>query len=128
MGIYPSLRNSAKTNEAEFDLSYYTYLRDVDTRFCSFRMEYQLYELTDDRNENKHHNIAKRCVTKGGRRDIFLGTRECQGYVVPCDFEEGAGFYDNYGELGFGLCSMASTILVTLGGKICKTPYGAKPR
>ena len=28
-------------------------------------------------------------IEKGGRRDIFLGTRECQGYVEPCEF--GAG-------------------------------------
>lgn len=58
--------------------------------------------LKDDRNENKHHNIAKRSIEKGGRRDIFLGTRECQGYVEPCVFDEGESFYDHYGELDFG--------------------------
>jgi CRISPR-associated protein Cas5d len=42
-------------------------------------------------------------IERGGRRDIFLGTRECQGYVEPCKFGEGAGEYDNYGELSFGL-------------------------
>jgi CRISPR-associated protein Cas5d len=60
-------------------------------------------ELENDRDENKHHNIAKRCVVKGGRRDIFLGTRECQAYVEPCVFSEGMGFYDNYGEIDFGV-------------------------
>lgn len=39
----------------------------------------------------------------GGRRDVFLGTRECQGYVEPCKFGEGEGAYDNYGSLSFGL-------------------------
>ena len=34
---------------------------------------------------------------------FFLGTRECQGYVEPCAFGEGTGFYDEYGELEFGL-------------------------
>ena len=42
-------------------------------------------------------------IEKGGRRDIFLGTRECQGYVEPCVFGEGTGFYDELQELGFGL-------------------------
>ena len=60
-------------------------------------------ELAGDRNENKHHNIARRMIEKGGRRDIFLGTRECQGYVEPCVFGEGTGAYDDLDELGFGL-------------------------
>ena len=42
-------------------------------------------------------------VEKGGRRDIFLGTRECQGYVESCVFGEGESYYDHYGELEFGL-------------------------
>ena len=33
---------------------------------------------------------------------IFLGTRECQGYVEPCAFDDGTGFYDDYGELSMG--------------------------
>ena len=41
-------------------------------------------------------------MARGGRRDIFLGTRECQGYVEPCEFGSGEGFYDNYGEIEFG--------------------------
>ena len=60
-------------------------------------------ELAADRVENKHHNIAKRMVQRGGRRDIFLGTRECQGYVEPCAFGEGEGAYDSTPELAFGL-------------------------
>ena len=42
-------------------------------------------------------------IEKGGRRDIFLGTRECQCYVEPCVFGEGAGAYDGLDELSFGL-------------------------
>lgn len=86
------------------DLSYYTYLRD-----CSYQVEAHFIwnmnrpELAADRNENKHHNIVRRMIEKGGRRDIFLGTRECQAYVEPCEFGEGAGFYDNTTELRFGL-------------------------
>ena len=42
-------------------------------------------------------------IRKGGRRDIFLGTRECQGYVEPCVFGEGDGFYDQIPRLDFGV-------------------------
>ena len=42
-------------------------------------------------------------ILKGGRRDIFLGTRECQAYVEPCNFGDGAGAYDDVNELAFGV-------------------------
>ena len=42
-------------------------------------------------------------LEKGGRQDIFLGTRDCQGYVEPCEFGEGESPYANIDELGFGL-------------------------
>ena len=86
------------------DLSYYTYLRDVEYQVLAhFEWNMNYPELAADRNENKHHEIARRSVRKGGRRDIFLGTRECQGYVEPCAFGEEKGFYYNYGELAFGM-------------------------
>lgn len=85
------------------DLSIYTYLRNVEYRVkAHFEWNMNRPELEGDRNENKHHNIAKRMVERGGRRDIFLGTRECQAYVEPCGFDEVIGFYDNYGELSLG--------------------------
>jgi CRISPR-associated protein Cas5d len=103
-GTYPSLRNPAKKEARISDLSYYTYLRDVEYQVLAhFEWNEQRKELENDRDENKHHNIANRCVVKGGRRDIFLGTRECQAYVEPCVFSEGSGFYDNYGEIDFGV-------------------------
>jgi len=86
------------------DLAYYTYLRDVEYQVLAhFEWNEHRENLAGDRDENKHHNIAKRCVKKGGRRDIFLGTRECQGYVEPCVFGEEKGFYDQYGKLDFGV-------------------------
>lgn len=86
------------------DLSFYTYLKNCRYQVMAhFEWNENRPELAGDRNENKHHNIAKRMVEKGGRRDIFLGTRECQGYVVPCKFGEGEGHYDNIQELAFGL-------------------------
>ncbi len=86
------------------DLSYYTYLKD-----CRYQVKAHFIwnenrpELEKDRNENKHHNIAKRMIDRGGRRDIFLGCRECQAYVKPCKFGEGTGFYDRTPELDFGI-------------------------
>jgi len=86
------------------DLSYYTYLKDVEYQVLAhFEWNEFRENLKEDRNENKHHNIAKRSIEKGGRRDIFLGTRECQGYVEPCIFNEGESFYDKYGDLDFGV-------------------------
>ena len=41
-------------------------------------------------------------IERGGRRDIFLGARECQGYVEPCAFGEGTSAYDNT-NLSFGI-------------------------
>ncbi|MEA5059989.1 MAG: type I-C CRISPR-associated protein Cas5c [Candidatus Pelethousia sp.] len=85
------------------DLAYYTYLKDVRYQVLAhFAWNENRPGLQNDRNENKHHNIAKRSIEKGGRRDIFLGTRECQGYVEACEFGSGDGFYDDYGALNFG--------------------------
>ncbi len=92
-----------KYTRAGNDLAYYTYLKDVRYQvFAHFEWNMNRPEFVQDRNENKHHNIAKRMIQRGGRRDIFLGTRECQGYVEPCKFNTGIGFYDNYGEIDFG--------------------------
>lgn len=85
------------------DLSYYTYLKDVNYQVLAhFEWNEQREDLAADRNENKHHEIAKRSVERGGRRDVFLGARECQGYVEPCEFGSGEGFYDDYGEWNLG--------------------------
>lgn len=92
-----------KNYNAGNDLSIYTYLADVKYQVrAHFEWNQNRPELEHDRNENKHHNIAKRMIERGGRRDIFLGTRECQGYVEPCTFGEEAGFYDDIPELAFG--------------------------
>lgn len=64
-----------------------TYLKDVRYQVLAhFEWNDLREELADDRDENKHHNIAMRSVRQGGRRDIFLGARECQAYVEPCEF------------------------------------------
>ena len=86
------------------DLSFYTYLKDCRYRIkAHFEWNENRPELAADRNENKHHQIAQKMIRKGGRRDVFLGARECQGYVEPCVFSEDEGAYDDLEELGFGL-------------------------
>lgn len=86
------------------DLSYYTYLKDCRYQIrAHFEWNENRPELAGDRNENKHHEIAKKMIRKGGRRDVFLGARECQGYVEPCVFGEGDSAYDSLPELSFGL-------------------------
>lgn len=85
------------------DLSYYTYLRNVEYQVrAHFEWNENRSDLAQDRNENKHYDIAKRMIERGGRRDIFLGARECQGYVEPCAFGEGTSAYDNT-NLSFGI-------------------------
>lgn len=97
-GIRPINYNGGNT------LSIYTYLTNVEYQVrAHFEWNYNRPNLEKDRNENKHYLIAQRMIKCGGRRDIFLGTRECQGYVEPCKFGEGEGAYDNYGELSLGL-------------------------
>ena len=86
------------------DLSIYTFLSDVEYQVrAHFEWNEHRPELADDRNEAKHHIVAKRMLERGGRQDIFLGTRDCQGYVEPCLFGSGGSPYDGEGELAFGL-------------------------
>ena len=86
------------------DLSFYTYLKNVKYQVrAHFIWNENRPELISDRNEHKHFDIVNRSIKKGGRRDIFLGTRECQGYIEPCVFGEGESVYDDIPELAFGL-------------------------
>lgn len=84
-------------------LANYTYLKDVEYQVrAHFEFNLNRPDMAYDRNEHKHHNILKRALNVGGRRDIFLGSRECQGYVEPCTFGEGESFYDGYGDIHLG--------------------------
>lgn len=86
------------------DLAIYTFLADVEYQVqAHFEWNEHRPELADDRNPAKHNDIAQRMLLRGGRQDIFLGTRDCQGYAEPCEFGSGAGHYDDAGELAFGL-------------------------
>lgn len=103
-GVYPSKQSLAKKQEPFNSLSIYTYLADVDYQVrAHFEWNNHRPELKNDQIEGKHYAIAKRMLERGGRQDIFLGTRDCQGYVEPCLFGSGDGHYDEAGDLAFGL-------------------------
>ena len=85
-------------------LAIYTFLADVEYQVqAHFEWNLAQPDLEPDRVEGKHFAIARRMLDRGGRQDIFLGTRDCQGYVEPCEFGLGPGELDGAGELGFGL-------------------------
>ena len=85
-------------------LAIYTFLADVEYQVkAHFEWNEQRTELTRDRIEGKHYAVANRMLERGGRQDIFLGTRDCQAYVEPCEFGSGWGELDSDGELAFGL-------------------------
>jgi len=85
-------------------LAIYTFLSNVEYQVrAHFEWNTHRPELVADRIEGKHFDIAKRMLERGGRQDVFLGTRDCQGYVEPCEFGSGVGELDADGELGFGL-------------------------
>ncbi len=85
-------------------LAIYTFLADVEYQVqAHFEWNNHQPDLKADQIDGKHFEIARRSLVRGGRQDIFLGTRDCQGYVEPCAFGDGKGEYDGAGELAFGL-------------------------
>lgn len=85
-------------------LAIYTFLHDVEYQVqAHFEWNQNRPELEDDRVDGKHFSILQRTLAKGGRQDIFLGTRDCQAYIEPCEFGLGEGAYDGIDELAFGL-------------------------
>ena len=86
------------------DLAIYTFLADVEYQVrAHFEWNPHRPELSQDRNAGKHNAVARRMLERGGRQDIFLGTRDCVGYAEPCNFGAGVGEYDGAGEVAYGL-------------------------
>lgn len=85
------------------DLQFATYLSDV-SYLVTAHFEFNTFrtDLRDDFIEGKHYEIAKRSIARGGRRDVFLGTRECQAYIEEVTGEE-ESYYKNMGSMEFGL-------------------------
>ena len=85
-------------------LATYTYLAEVRYQVLAhFEWNPHRKDLRADWVDGKHWDIARRMLAKGGRRDIFLGTRECQGYVESCEFGTGESKHQQAGELSYGL-------------------------
>jgi CRISPR-associated protein Cas5d len=85
-------------------LAIYTFLADVEYQVrAHFEWNPHRPELEDDRDAGKHNAIVQRMLERGGRQDVFLGTRDCQGYVAPCEFGSGAGHYDDIDRMDYGL-------------------------
>ncbi len=85
-------------------LAIYTFLANVEYQVqAHFEWNPHRPELAHDRIDGKHHQIALRMLERGGRQDVFLGTRDCQGYVEPCAFGSGSGAFDDIDEVAFGL-------------------------
>lgn len=85
-------------------LAIYTFLADVEYQVrAHFEWNEHQPGLADDRIDGKHFAIARRMLELGGRQDIFLGTRDCQGYVEPCEFDSGTGHYDDIDRMDYGL-------------------------
>ncbi len=91
-GILSPMKDGSK------DLNYYTYLRDVEylVKF-HFKWSDNRLDLPNDRNEKKHEQILLRSMKRGGRRDVFLGTRECIGHIERIrkeDYERAKSHYE----------------------------------
>lgn len=91
-GILSPMKNGKK------DLNYNTYLKDVEYLIkYHFKWNDNRPDLSYDRNEKKHEQILLRSMKRGGRRDLFLGTRECIGHIErirKSDFENAKTYYD----------------------------------
>lgn len=86
------------------DLAIYTYLAEVEYQILAhFEWNFHRPDLAKDRIDGKHFQIARRVLERGGRQDVFLGTRDCQGYAEPCPFGGGKGHYDDIEEVSYGL-------------------------
>lgn len=87
---------------------------NVDRHYL-FNVRYQLrahFEWNDqlidtsnltESDEHKHFRIALRSLSRGGRRNVYLGSTDCPATVRSVHFGRGAGFYDDavvsFGEL-----------------------------
>lgn len=103
------------------DLSAYTYLTDV-CYYVKYHFEWNedRPDLKKDRNMKKHEAITERSLKRGGRRDIFLGVRECVGYIDGIsekEYENDQGFYDGINR-GFGMMFVGFIYPAKSGGKL----------
>ena len=108
------------------DLSAYTYI-SYPCYYLKFHFEWNedREDLKNDRNFMKHEAITERSLKRGGRRPIFLGVSECQGYIeylTEEEYENDEGYYDDT-NLGFGLM-LVGLIYPKKSGEMLRSAYG----
>jgi CRISPR-associated protein Cas5d len=85
-------------------LSISTYLADVAYQIrAHFERSRSRTEAAGEWEKDEALSMGYGAPERCGRREVFLGDRECLGYVQPCIFGEGEGAYDNVNEMDFGL-------------------------
>ena len=108
------------------ELSAYTYIYNP-CYYVKFHFEWNedREDLKNDRNFMKHEAITERSLKRGGRRPIFLGVSECQGYIeylTEEEYEKDEGYYDDT-NLGFGLM-LVGLIYPKKSGEMLRSAYG----
>ncbi|MGV2876054.1 type I-C CRISPR-associated protein Cas5c [Macrococcus capreoli] len=96
----------ATVGKNKLDLNYVTYLVDP-IYLVKFHFVWNdiREDLSHDRDYKKHEAIMERSLKKGGRRDIFMGTRECVAYaeiITESDYLNTKTAYEDQ-TLSFGL-------------------------
>lgn len=109
------------------ELSAYTYIYNP-CYYVKFHFEWNeaREDLKNDRNFMKHEAITERSLKRGGRRPIFLGVSECQGYIeylTEEEYENDEGYYDDT-NLGFGLM-LVGLIYPKKSGEMLRSAYGS---
>jgi len=100
---YPKSIKFMNYDDSKSNLSIYTYLQNVEYEVeAHFEWNLNRPEFEKDRIVEKHYEIMNRMIGIGGKRDICLGSRECQGYVEPCVWGKKESYYDKKGSISFG--------------------------
>lgn len=103
VNVRPALLAAGRSPDGT-SLATYTYLADV-----RYQVEAEMVanparpDLLADWKPAKHLAIFERSLMRGGRMDVFLGTRECQADVQPAEFGGGGGAYDATPHMDLGL-------------------------
>lgn len=113
------------SNINESDLFNKSYLVSVDY-IIKFHFTWAMHreDLVNDRIMKKHTAIMERSIERGGRRSIFLGTRECTGFVEASteeEFNTAPSPYENQ-QFSYGLM-FNEFIYPTTKGELFKACY-----
>ncbi len=83
------------------DISVYTYLKDVRYIVKAYFVPRSGRQFSTA-DEHKHYRIALRSLARGGRRMVYLGTKDCPCAISQCESVNTSGYYDSTSE-DFGM-------------------------